>query len=157
MRIRFRPSLRVARGKLVVRGGTEVHAAAFLNRRELVLESALLDDAPELVRIFTHEIFHFVWRRLDNQTRKSWEAILLSEHELKVRGELGWSAELRKQKLKSPTGPRWKDYVCESFCDTAAWYFGGSRKHEEFTLTRTARTKRRRWFESLTRERQLPI
>jgi hypothetical protein len=157
MLIRFRPSLRVAQGKLVSRGGTEVHAAAFLKKRELVLESALLDSAPELIRIFTHEVFHFAWRRLDNKTRKDWEVLLLAERERKVRGELGWSSESRKQKLKSSSGTAWKDYICESFCDTAAWFFHGRCDHEEFTLSRTARTKRGQWFEKLTRERRLPI
>lgn len=157
MRISFRPSLRVSQGKLVPRGGVEIHAAAFLKHRELIMDAALLDNAPELIRIFIHEVFHFVWRRLDNKTRKSWEIHLLGERQRRVRGELGWSSELQKSKLKANTGPRWKYYVCESFCDTAAWFFLESYHHDEITLGRTARMARHRWFSQLIRNRQLPI
>ena len=29
---------------------------------------------------------------------------------------------------------RWREYCCESFCDTAAWMYSGVERHEEFTL-----------------------
>lgn len=138
-------------------GGEEVHAAAFLQQRELLLESALLDDARELLRIFAHEIFHFVWRRLDNATRLTWERLLRAEMRRGVRGELGWSAEMRKVKLTGHTGRAWKDYVCESFCDTAAWYFSGGRPHDEFTLASAAKRLRKGWFDKLVAQRRLPI
>lgn len=157
MKIRFKNSLQVANGQLVPRGGEEVHAAAFLQARELLLDTSLLQDAGELIRIFSHEIFHFVWRRLDNRTRANWEKVLRSERRHRVRGELGWSAEMRKIKLTSAAGRKWKDYVCESFCDTAAWYFSGGRAHEEFTLSLAARKTRKRWFENLMKRRRLAI
>jgi hypothetical protein len=134
----------------------EVHAAAFLKKREMFMESALLDDAPELLRIFTHEMFHFVWRRLDNESRRAWDELLRREHRAKVKGELGWSAELAKQELKPGSLRRWKDYVCESFCDTAAWFFS-NRRHPEFTLAVHARRVRARWFRELLRNRRLPL
>jgi hypothetical protein len=157
MKIRFKNSLQVANGQLVPRGGEEVHAAAFLHTRELLLDSSLLEDAGELIRIFAHEIFHFVWRRLDNSTRASWERLVRAERRVRVKGELGWSAEMRKLKLKTTTGRAWKDYICESFCDTAAWYFSGGRAHEEFTLPISARRARKRWFDNLIEKRRLPI
>ncbi len=157
MKIRFKSSLQVANGQLVLRGGEEVHAAAFLHKRELLLDSSLLDDARELIRIFSHEMFHFVWQRLDQRARASWERLVKTERRNRVRGELGWSAEMRKVKLKNTTGRIWKDYICESFCDTAAWYFSGGQQHEEFTLTLTARRVRKRWFDNLIARRRLPI
>jgi len=53
-----------------------------------------------------------------------------------------------------PTGPRsrsrrWREYACESFCDSAACLLGGAGDHEEFTLARRVRENRRRWFQSL--------
>ena len=65
-------------------------------------------------------------------------------------GELGWSAEWRKDKLTRADARRrtlrWRRYACESFCDTAAWLFAGLRKHDEFTLAGRARRLRRQWF-----------
>ena len=46
-----------------------------------------------------------------------------------------------------PPNPRLaKRYVCESFCDTAAWLFAGLRRHPEFTLSALDRRQRKRWF-----------
>ena len=42
-------------------------------RREVVLDSELLEQPAELMRILAHELFHFVWRRLDNRARRQWE------------------------------------------------------------------------------------
>jgi hypothetical protein len=149
--------LRVAGGKVVPRSGTEVHAAAFLKQRQLIFDSSLLGHAPELIRIFAHEVFDFVWTRIDNTTRKSWEQILLAERRLRVKGELGWSAQLYKDRATIQAGRRWRDYLCESFCDTAAWYFSGHRTHEEFTLPSGSRRRRKRWFETMIESRQLPL
>ena len=157
MRIRFRPSLRVAGGQIVRKGGTEVHAAALLRQREVIFDSSLLSHAPELIRIFAHEVFHFVWTRIGNATRKSWEQLILSESRLRVKGELGWSAQLYKDRARTPTGRRWRDYLCESFCDTAAWYFSGQHTHEEFTLPAWARMRRKRWFRAMITSRRLPL
>ncbi len=157
MNIRFRPSLRVAGGKIVRVGGTEVHAAALLRRRQLIFDSSLLGHAPELIRIFAHEVFHFVWTRIDNATRKSWEQLIAAERRLLIEGELGWSAQIYKDRARIDSGRRWRDYLCESFCDTAAWYFSGLRRHEEFTLPAGARRRRKRWFQSMIESRQLPL
>jgi hypothetical protein len=157
MRIRFYPSLRVAGGKIVRRGGMEVYAAAMVKKRELFLDSSLLDHAPELIRIFAHEVFHFVWGRIGNETRRSWEALIRAERRRRMTGELGWSAQLYKNKLAIDSGRVWRDYLCESFCDTAGWYFSGVQTHDEFTLPVTARRKRARWFAELLEKRKLPI
>ncbi len=152
IRVRFAPRLTARRGRLLVEreAGTPVHAGTFLRRREIVLDSELLAQPRELARIFVHELFHFVWLRLDHATRRSWEALLSEELRRRARGELGWSSEWRKQGL-SATGcarrsRRWRDYVCESFCDTAAWLALASRAHDEFTLAPGWRAVRRRWF-----------
>jgi len=130
--------------------GDPAHAATFLRQRRMVLEEALMADPEDFARIFVHELFHFVWLRLGNPKRKSYERVIAVELQGGVRGELGWSAEWRKNKLdqrdwKKRTR-RWREYCCESFCDTAAWRYAGVRKHGEFTLDSRARTVRREWF-----------
>lgn len=151
IRVSFRPSLRALRGRLISGGGrgVEVHAGAFLDRRSIVLDEELLEQPSELARVFIHEMYHFVWRRLGNPTRKSYEDLLAAEIQQRKTGELGDSSERRKAALTrrdvSTRTRRWREYVCESFCDTAAWLATGGR-HSEFTLDRDARRIRRAWF-----------
>jgi len=130
-----------------------VHAGSHLRRRLIVLDAGLPGQPEEFARILTHEVFHFVWLRLSNHTRRSFEAILAAELLRGARGELGWSAELRKRALR-PHAPlertrEWREYVCESFCDTAAFLFSGCRRHPEYTLAARWRKARGRWFEEL--------
>lgn len=161
MRIHFEPQLRASRGKLVSGGksGSAVHACSFIRERKIILDSELLAHAPELMRILTHELFHFVWRKLDNATRLSWEGLV--RRQLSSAGELGWSAEWRKQAVTSADGDarnrRWREYLCESFCDSAAWYYSGGARHPEHTLPAKYRRARREWFSQLMTERQLPL
>jgi len=126
------------------------HAAASMNRRLILLDSALLAIRGDFERILVHEIFHFAWRRLSNPARRSWERVLRREMAAGAEGELGWSAELRKTKLKRrdpiDRTPAWRRYACESFCDSAAWRFAGLRSHDEFTLPAAFRRLRREWF-----------
>jgi hypothetical protein len=70
-----------------------------------------------------------------------------------ARGELGWSAEEIKNQIHGPTrDARWRAYVCESFCDTAAFLYSGCKRHDEFTLAKKWRIRRAQWFrESLGR------
>ncbi|MCS6953372.1 MAG: hypothetical protein RMK57_02740 [Bryobacterales bacterium] len=138
-----------------------VHAGAFIRARELVLDRDLLGRPAELARILIHEIFHFTWVRLSNDTRRSFEALLAQEIRRGVQGELGWSAEWRKQRLRRSDAHgrtrRWREYVCESFCDTAAWRFAGVTDHEEFTLGAPARAKRRGWLRHAGLESSIPV
>ena len=164
MKITFAPELRATRGQLRSGGehGTPVHAGSFLRRREMVLDEELLEQPAELMRILGHELFHFVWRRLDNGTRRQWEDLLAAEWHAETKGELGFSAESRKNSLSGgdveSRSRRWREYVCESFCDTAGWMFAAeSDAHEEFTLARRARRQRREWFAELLRRERLPI
>src|SRR5579871_5753136 len=76
-----------------------VHAGAFLRERRIAFEPALADDRVEFARIFVHEVFHFVWLRLGNSRRWSFESLLQRELLRHSRGELGWSAEWRKRAL----------------------------------------------------------
>jgi hypothetical protein len=127
-------------------------AATHIPRRRILLDAQLLVQRGEFERILVHEIFHFAWVRLSNQTRLSWEEVLAAEFSANTRGELGWSAEWRKNNLQKARAavhgrtPAWRRYVCESFCDTSAWLCAGLRAHDEFTLSAGARRIRRRWF-----------
>jgi hypothetical protein len=126
-----------------------IHAGAFLRQRRMLFETSLSRDLAEFDRIFVHEMFHFVWLRLGNPRRRSYERLLAGELAAHARGELGWSAERRKDGLtprdRSRRTRRWREYVCESFCDSAAWLFCGKR-HPEFTLPARFRAARRAWF-----------
>ena len=106
--IRCLPQLTAHRGKLLsgdAQSGTPVHAASFIRRREIVLETELLKK-PDLPLILVHEIFHFVWARLGNRKRAEYSALLAEERQRNARGELGESAEVRKQ-----LAPGSRDYV----------------------------------------------
>jgi hypothetical protein len=130
--------------------GEPAHAATFLRQRRMVFEEALMADADDFARIFVHELFHFVWLRLGNAKRKSYERVIASELRRGMRGELGWSAEWRKKVLErrdwNERTRRWREYCCESFCDTAAWRYAGVKKHGEFTLESRVRKVRGEWF-----------
>ncbi len=152
LKVRFLSSPRAHRGRLLSGEGpgAAVHAGSFLKKREIVLDAVLLASPGELVRILIHEIFHFVWMRLGNRTRRSYESLLQDEIGRGARGELGWSSEGRKLALggfdRKERTRRWREYVCESFCDTASWLFAGLRRHAEFTLAPGYRKRRRAWF-----------
>lgn len=146
--------LTVSRGKLHVGTGQgmEVSAASYLVERRMVLDGELLGDPAELRRILVHELFHFVWRRLGNQTRREYHVLIADEFRKRARGELGWSAERRKNELSMPdlesNSRSWRQYLCESFCDSAAWYFGTA--HPEHTLARRHCARRKAFFDGLT-------
>lgn len=137
------------------------HAATLLRKREIVLDAALKDDGPELVRILIHEIFHFAWLRAGNPLRLSYEDLVSREIRAHTPGELGWSAEWRKRELSrrdvSSRSRRWREYCCESFCDTAAWIFSGIGRHSEFTLPASERSRRRRWFKESGLTGAIPV
>jgi hypothetical protein len=124
------------------------HAATSIPRRLILLDRGVLAIQGDFERILIHEIFHFVWVRLSNQSRLNWERLLRSE---KAPGELGWSAEWRKSKLgpsdSRQRSPKWKRYARESFCDSAAWLYSGLKRHDEFTLPAVLRRSRRTWFQ----------
>lgn len=152
IRLLFRSTLSACRGKLLsdTSRGHAVHAAAFLRSRRIVLETGLLDDRRELSRILVHELFHFIWVRSGNARRRSWEDLLAAELRRHARGELGWSAEFSKNVLEPRDAAnrtrRWREYACESFCDTGAWLFSYSGPHPEYTLAPRFRELRRRWL-----------
>ena len=134
-----------------------VHAGSFLRERRIAFDCS----RAEFPRIFVHEVFHFVWLRAGNPLRGSWGALLESELAVHARGELGWSAEWRKERLRatdiSRRTRRWREYCCESFCDTAAWLYSGTRRHTEFTLKSRFREGRRAWFAAFLAGRQLSV
>ncbi len=149
------PQLTASGGKLLYghpTKGTAVYAAAFIRERRIVLESTL---RPRKLRlILTHEVFHFVWARLGNALRCAFAALLHKELQEGARGELGESAGIKKQKLASgkcqkAMGRIWRDYVCESFCDTAAWLYSGCVQAPEYQLATRWKALRRGWFHSV--------
>jgi hypothetical protein len=155
IRVGVQPELTAHRGKLLSGDakGVPVHAGSLLRKRTITLDTALLSNSGEFLRILVHELFHFVWPKLGNPRRLAFEAILCLEMRRSARGELGWSAEERKVQLTAEDvdcrSRRWREYVCESFCDTAAWYLGGRRQHKEATLAQGNRHSRERWFDDL--------
>lgn len=150
--IEFQPFLRAHRGKLLSgeARGVAVHAASFLHQRRIVLDRALLRHPRECDRILAHEIFHFVWWKLPPSARTEYEALINAEMAAGLPGEMGWSAQWRKEALppayRTRLASRWREYVCESFCDTAAAHLLSLRAHAEITLPARARRLRTRWM-----------
>ena len=164
LELEWRSGLRTRRGRLLTadespasQSDEAVHAASDIRQRRIVLDRELRRDPAELSRILTHELFHFVWVRLSNDTRRSWEALIRTELSRGARGELGWSAEWRKRELaargRETADRRWREYLCESFCDTGAWVYAMVDGHAEFTLATCWSRARRKWFEGLVRQR----
>jgi hypothetical protein len=134
-----------------------VDGGSFLRQRRIALDCT----EAEFPRILVHEIFHFVWLRAGNPRRHAFERLLGEEFAGGARGELGWSAEWRKRALDRrdlrKRSRRWRDYCCESFCDTAAWLYSGVRLHAEFTLAGKWRGRRREWFATRLGSGPLPV
>ena len=147
------------RGDLRDTAGNAAHAATFIRRRLIVLDSDLKTCPREHRRVLLHEYFHFAWVRLGNQRRRAWEAYLAGEWNSGGRGETGWSAEWRKEKLSADDvnrrSRRWREYCCESFCDTAAWIAG--KVDSEVTLAQGRRRARSSWFQEHFRGYIFPI
>jgi hypothetical protein len=146
--VSFQPELTVHNGKLLSgspQKGSPVYAASFVRKRKIVLTTDLLTDPPMLRLILVHEVFHFIWPRLSNAIRKEFGELLRAELEGHARGALGESSGVKKQ-VWSRSAAAWKDYACESFCDTAAWLFAGVRRHQSFRLAKVWRTRRAFWF-----------
>ena len=164
MRVRFLPGLTAGARKLYSNRqfGQPVYAATYIRKRQIVLDQELESQPRELARILTHELFHFAWVRLGNPLRRSYEELLEREWKSRARGELGWSAELRKSALLQPVRrslrrDKWRDYACESFCDSAAWFYSGLRRHAEFTLAERYRKRRAAWFRDSFSDGGIPI
>jgi hypothetical protein len=151
--IRDGAELRAHKGKLLWgcgERGVAVHAASFLRGREIVLRTELLRDQRVFRFILVHELFHFVWARLGTPRRAEFTALLRREQTARTRGELGESSSLKKERLSPADCLRnsraWRDYVCESFCDTAAWLYSAIGGDAACTLAKRCRDQRARWF-----------
>ena len=110
----------------------------------MVLDRDLLQDPGELRRILVHELAHFAWLRFGNPQREAWETVVRNERRSGCRGELGWSAEWRKHALLADEGRPFREYLCESFCDSAAYLYRHphSHPHPEHTLANRFRLRR---------------
>ena len=164
--LRFLPALTADRRRLYSNRphGEPVHAGSFIRKRRIVVDRELERQPKELARILVHELFHFAWVRLGNPARHSYESLVRKEWEQRARGELGWSAESRKRALRNrlrsmrgAASPHWREYVCESFCDTAAWIYSGVRRHSEYTLATRHRDRRAEWFRTAFQHGAIPI
>jgi hypothetical protein len=106
-------------------------------------------------------VAHFIWLRLGNPVRLRYEDMVRAEIAARARGELGWSAEWRKDVLSADEVAertrQWREYCCESFCDTAAWLYSRVKQHKEFTLGERWRRGRRAWFAESIDNRTLSI
>ena len=117
----------------------------------MVFEAGLLSNPAALRFIFVHELFHFVWVRLGNKKRDEYSRLLASEFANKARGELGESSAVKKAELRirpalSRASKIWRDYVCESFCDSAACIFTDGPVHDGCKLGKGWTALRREWF-----------
>lgn len=147
--------LRAHRGKLrsgAQEPGNAIYATSFVRKREIVFDEELVEDVDLLRLIFVHELFHFVWPRLSNRARSEFGRLIAREVQGRTRGELGESAEVGKSALATAEvnlGSRaWREYVCESFCDTAAWLYAGVSQHSSFRLAERWKKRREEWFKS---------
>lgn len=155
VQVAFLPELTAYRGKLlsgVADRGTPVHAATYIRERRIVLETSLLSDPSALRFIFVHEVFHFAWVRLGNRKRDEYSQLLLGEIARKARGELGESSAVKKEEIRQkteglPQSALWRDYICESFCDSAACIFTGAPVHDGEKLGKAWTAIRRDWFQ----------
>lgn len=154
--MQFLPALTAHRGKLLSARpdlGNAVYAATFIPQRRIVLEQELLADAVRLRLILTHEILHFVWRRLGNGLRSEYRNLLASECARRARGELGESAAVAKEGVTESdwisNSRAWRHYACESFCDTGACLLNGLAAHPPFHLAKRWRERRAAWFRAL--------
>jgi hypothetical protein len=147
------PQLTASRGKLLSGQpiGTAVHAASFIRDRSITLESALLSRPNTAKLIFVHEVFHFAWARLSNGRRQEFSDLLANEMRRGAVGELGESSAVKKggivsRNIADAASRRWRDYVCESFCDTAAWAFGNVARGQDFSLANRWKGLRKEWL-----------
>jgi hypothetical protein len=145
------------RGRLLTANpdrGSPVHAATFLRGRRIVLEEELLANPALLRLILVHEILHFAWLRLGNVRRGEYLALLAAERAAGARGELGESADVAKEHVTEndcrSNSRAWRDYACESFCDTGAWLMAGITRHRWFRLAKRWRKQRAAWFQALS-------
>ena len=147
------------RGGLRDGGGNDAYAETDIRRRVIVLDPELKENAREHRRVLLHEYFHFVWARLGNPQRWAWEEHLHTEWRERAHGEAGWSAEWRKKNLSDSDvrlrSKRWREYCCESFCDTASSRYSGV--DSEVTLSKLRWKARAAWFKDRFKGRRFPI
>jgi hypothetical protein len=139
--------------------GNPAQAETSIRHRVIVLDQELKSAGPERARVVVHELFHFVWVRLGNPARHEWEALMRAEFAGGAKGEAGWSSEWRKRELRPEDlevrNRYWREYCCESFCDTASLIFTGL--DDETTLKSRWLRKRQAWFAGNIESRKLAL
>lgn len=171
LKIAVAERLRVHRSQLFVNqnsasgrshSGGHTHAASFIPQRYIIFRRELFRRRVELGRIAYHEFCHFVWPGLGNSKRRLFASLLEQEFREGLAGELGHSSAARKEKLREPrraglaASPRaWRDYACESFCDTGSFVLLGKERrarHSEYSLNAAACKRRSRFWSALVLE-----
>ena len=149
VRMESAPGLRDRRGP--------VHAGSFLRERRIALDCT----RAEFPRIFVHEVAHFIWLRLGNPLRLRYEEIVRAEIAAGARGELGWSAEWRKDDAgrddDAAADPPVARILLREFLRYRRVAVLRLKRHEEFTLGERWRQKRRAWFTASLENRTLSI
>ena len=150
-------------------GDRSTQAVSYVREKVIVLRQRLFRQRWLGQRLFYHELCHFLWPRLGVRARKRFVRHLECERARGLRGELGYSAQYRKARLLRNTGAgakhlfrtifqgqAWREYACESFCDTGAYALAraaGSRpalRSVEFTLGARRRPARlAAWWRTL--------
>lgn len=142
-------------------GDRSTLAVSYVRERVLVLHRRLFRQRWLGQRLFYHELCHFLWPRLGSGARRGFVVQLRRELARGARGELGYSAQYRKQCLAGARKSSyvWRDYSCESFCDTGAYALarrarlGGRLASVEFTLpARYRRARLNAWWRTLAGE-----
>lgn len=139
--------------------GNPADASTWIRNRLILLDTELAADQPKRHSILLHEYFHFVWVRLGNPKRFAWENFINAQDASPYLGEAGWSAQWRKQKLHPEDAEsrsrRWREYCCESFCDTGARLYSSDKS--ENTLSALPLRKREQWFREVLGPGPFPI
>jgi hypothetical protein len=155
IRVRFESQLTAHRGKLLRKQperGAAVYGATFLRCREVVLDADLIRRPRLLQLILIHELLHFVWLRLGNKARRGFAELLVDEYAHRAKGELGESSAVKKSQLTHSdwvtNSKFWREYVCESFCDTGAWLYSNRNKDTPIKLGTRWKRRREMWFEA---------
>jgi hypothetical protein len=96
---------------------------------------------------------------IGNPRRLAWERLLQREWRKGARGEAGWSAEWRKRLLTNQDvrarTKRWREYCCESFCDTSSVIYSGPTN--ETTLATKWQELRAIWWSQNLPSQHIPF
>jgi hypothetical protein len=121
-----------------------------MRERRIVFDAELAADPQEFARIFVHEVFHFVWLRLGNPRRWSYEALL--REEMRAARAASWAGPRSGASIALAARDAWRAAPgagANTSARASATQRPGSFRasaHPEYTLARRFRERRRQWF-----------